>query len=270
MLRPLAAVVALAVLALPGLPARAAGDFLRLKVPAPASLGGERAVTVLLPESYTLSETRYPVVYFQDGQNIFNPASPSYSLWDAVTALAGLAQRGRVVIAVAVDFADRNAEYTPHPDAANGLPVARGAAYADWLAGTLKPFVDARLRTLTGPQDTALAGSSLGGLISLYAWARHRDVFGKVAALSPSVWVANRAVLADLQAVPAGAGAGARVYLVAGALEPDSVTLDARDAAAILEARGASAKLVVWPNGVHHETAWARELPGALAYLFLP
>lgn len=250
-------------------PALAAGGFVRFVVPAP-TLGGPRGVTVLLPESYVVSERRYPVVYFQDGQNVFNPLAPSYSRWNAVAALQGLSEGGREVIAVAIDNGERLSEYTPHADPNAGLPSARAGEYIAWMTGALKPFIDARLRTLSGREDTAIVGSSLGGLVSLAALVAAPDVFGLVGALSPSLWVAGRASLNDLKTLPPAQAAGSRVYLSAGTLEPESVAADAADAAGILEALGARVRNVTWPQGAHNEATWAEELPGALAFLFLP
>lgn len=167
-----------------------------------------RTVQVWLPPDYATSKTRYPVIYLHDGQNVYDTPSPwSGKSWQVHRALDRLiaANRVRPAILVAVWNNDnRLGEYMPQaavpPAGAKGdpkaddlfrkLPVERakiaGDAYVKFLVTELKPMIDGRYRTLRGPKDTMLMGSSMGGLISAYAVTRYPRVFGAAACLSTS------------------------------------------------------------------------------------
>ncbi len=161
-----------------------------------------RNVDVWLPPSYGRDpQRRYPVLYMHDGQNLFDPAlAYTGTDWDIDGALTRLIERGEAREAIVVGVWNtplRFAEYMPRApvrtDAVgsgiDGRPIGRSEdirsdAYLRFLVEELKPFIDARYRTLPGRDDTFVMGSSMGGLISLYAIARHPDVFGGVGAVS--------------------------------------------------------------------------------------
>ncbi len=156
-----------------------------------------RDVEIWLPPSYeTAPEKRYPVIYMHDGQNVFDPAASKYSGWDwgVDEAMTALIKSGdiREAIIVAPHSIDkwRNADYFPQKagelfakDFKAAMPEfdvqgLRADGYLKFLTAELKPFIDGKYRTLTGPQDTSIMGSSMGGLISLYAISEYPDVYG--------------------------------------------------------------------------------------------
>lgn len=246
--------------------------------PAPA-LGGPRRVWVYLPPGYARSTARYPVLYVQDGQNVFDAATSFSGEWGADEALDSIAAAGGpAAIVVAVDHggAARVAEYTPWRSADPRLAGSgRGNAYVRFLAGTLKPYVDAHFRTRPGPADTRVLGSSLGGLVSLYAALRYPATFGGAGVFSPSVWTARDSTVA----LARGAGRAARragvpaprVYLVSGTDEgtAGSVGRDQGRVAAALRAGGTTRVAArVVPGGRHEEAFWRREFPAAYVWLF--
>lgn len=245
------------------------GDVFTFQMSVP-QLGPEpRKVWVYLPPDYNSSGRRYPVLYLQDGQNLFDAATSFSGEWGVDEALERRFYSGSGgIIAVGVENgrADRLAEYTPwaHPEHGGG----RGAQYAAFLASELKPLIDRGLRTLPGPENAAVGGSSLGGLISLYAALSYPRVFGLAAAFSPSVWFSKKELLAHI----AGARdmAGTRIYLDTGTREgeePAARVEDARAAAAALRRSGAAVNLVTEEGAEHTEAAWARRFPGAAAWL---
>jgi len=163
-------------------------------------------VTISVPPEYALEpDRRYPVLYLHDGQNVFDdlPMSPFGVQWGVDTTARALihAQVIEPVIIVAIGNAgrDRIDEYTPTRDNAHD---AGGLAdrYGQMLVYELKPWVDQMWRTRRGARDTGLAGSSLGGLLTLHLGLTHPTVFGKLGLLSPSVWWDERWIVRQLLA----------------------------------------------------------------------
>lgn len=225
-------------------------------------LGNRRRLWLYLPPSYWRSDRRYPVFYFQDGQNLFDRAT-SYAgeEWGLDETLEALSGEGREAIAVGVDHAgeQRLPEYNPFP----GWWEARGEAYVSFLAETVKPLIDAGFRTRPEREHTGVVGSSLGGLISLYAFFRRPDLFSRVGALSPALWPVRGAIYDYVRQAPFVDG---RVYLDNGTRENN-----ARPMYDLLKAKGyrprRHLKYVSEPGGEHRESAWARRLPEALRFL---
>jgi predicted alpha/beta superfamily hydrolase len=229
-----------------------------------------RNLLVYTPASYARrrGETRYPVIYMQDGQNLFDPATSFAGDWGLKSALAWASLRGFESIIVGIPNLGplRIDEYTPFVDPKVG--GGGGERYLDYLINTVKPLVDGRFRTLPDRRHTGIAGSSLGGLISLYAFFQHPTVFGFTAALSPSLWFAHGAIL-DLveQAEPVPG----RVYLDVGLQEGQHHVALARRLRDILVAKGydlrADLRWVEDREGRHHESAWGRRFRKALPFL---
>ena len=178
---------------------------------------GERNVTVMLPPNYDPnSDKEYPILYLQDGQNMFDRREGFMGReWgaDEIALEAMQAGRMREAILVAVDHggANRLAEYSPVADSQHG--GGRADDYLDFLTQEVDPMVRSSYKTTD--EKAAVLGSSMGGLISLYAGFRHPDMFGAVGALSPSLWWAD--------------GHLAREVLQSGATAPDRVWLDIGD-----------------------------------------
>ncbi len=158
-----------------------------------------RNVTVWLPPGYDASEARYPVLYMHDGQNLFDASKAYAGEWGVDEHLARLAQTGQVRLPIVVGVWNtplRLREYVPADlitalpaevrdsllTMYGGTPLSDG--YLRFLVEALKPMIDATYRTLPGRDDTVIAGSSMGGLISLYAMMKYPDVFGSAGCLS--------------------------------------------------------------------------------------
>jgi len=193
------------------------------------SLRNRRDLVVWLPPGYAAGRRRHPVIYFQDGQNIFDPRTAFLGrAWDAGDRAAELirsrAIEAPIMVGVYNTGFNRMNEYAPTPAEFSGWDGEKcrstGGArrYARFLVNEVKPFIDAQYRTRPGPRTTAVVGSSMGGLVSLYFALWHPRVFGHVAALSPSIWWGDRAVVRDyarLRRKPA-----VRIWLDMGTAEP--------------------------------------------------
>ena len=231
-------------------------------------LDNRRDVLVALPSSYATSDQRYPVIYLQDGQNLFDPGTSYAGSWELRETLAAHAAAGLEAIIVAIPNMgqERKDEYGPFPDARHG--GGRGDAYARFVARTLKPLVDREFRTRPGRAETAIAGSSLGGLVSLYAFLAYPETFGAVAALSPSLWFARGTTFRWARKRRFGGG---RIYLDAGGREPPRTTRDTRRMRDLLVAKGyvhgSTLAYVEDPDGGHDETSWARRFRSAFPFL---
>jgi predicted alpha/beta superfamily hydrolase len=239
-----------------------------------------RDVLVWLPPGYGADPgRRYPVLYFHDGNNVLDAATSFKGLeWGADETAQRLVLAGalRPCLLVAVsNTPDRMAEYTPVPDPRHGGGEA--ARYERFLAEELKPFVDRSYRTLPGPGDNGLVGSSLGAIVSLDLALRRPDLFGLVGCLSPAAWWAERDVV---RRVEAAKRTGQRVWLDIGTDEGTEKAgrrewlEDARALRRALLGRG-------WREGgdlhyeevagaVHDEGAWAARLDRVLLFLLGP
>ncbi len=148
-----------------------------------------RRIAALLPHNYHTSEKQYPVLYLQDGQNLFDDFTP-FGSWELPKKLAWLSERNMgdfIVIAIDHAESERIAEFTPSTETVLG--VGDGLKYAEFLCETLKPYIDANFRTLPERENTGIGGSSMGGLISMYAAMHHPHTFSKLMIFSPSLWV---------------------------------------------------------------------------------
>ncbi len=156
-------------------------------------LGNRRDIAVYLPPGYDEETARYPVLYMQDGQNAFDPATAyagvDWGLAQTCDRLIAAGEMEPVIIVAPYNTPGRLDEYTPVADAGDG--GGNGDAYGRFLSDELKPFVDAELRTRPEASQTAIMGASLGGLISLHLALTRSDVFSRAAALSPSLWWAQ-------------------------------------------------------------------------------
>jgi predicted alpha/beta superfamily hydrolase len=227
-----------------------------------------RNLLVYTPASYARGDARYPVIYMQDGQNLFDPATSFAGDWGLKTALAWASRRGAETIVVGIPNSGpaRIDEYTPFADPRAG--GGEGEQYLDYVINTVKPLVDEQFRSLPDRAHTGIAGSSLGGLISLYAYFQHPDVFGFTAALSPSLWFANGAILGLIQQAPRLPG---RIYLDVGLKEGPTHVALARRLRDILIEKGydprGDLRWVEDREGRHHESAWGQRFRKALPFL---
>jgi predicted alpha/beta superfamily hydrolase len=235
-------------------------------------LNKTRKVSVLLPYNYEKNtQKRYPVLYLQDGQNLFNPQSP-YGNWAIDQKLAVLAEKGiGDVIVVAVDHAgdERVNEFLPIPNPKVGN-AAEGKNYVRFIADTLKPFVDTQFRTLPDRLHTGIGGSSLGGLITIYAGLMYPSVFGRLMVFSPSLWVTQNI---PFETINFRNPLPTKIYTYAGGREGASMIPNVKRFRDNLKNKGlqdseVNFKLVIDPQGAHSEMRWGQEFPKAVEWMF--
>jgi predicted alpha/beta superfamily hydrolase len=251
----------------------------------PASrLDNTRRVSVFLPDSYDVDNNRhYPVLYMHDGQNLFHAEQAASGIaWEVDESVDYLVSEGFMgpIIVVGIDNTPaRVPEYTSSVDRAleqGGLATD----YAHFVVEEVKPWVDAQLRTLPDRERTGLAGSSLGGLVSLYMLREYPEVFGRVGCLSTSLWWNEREALGWADAIAEAWQPDTRMWLDVGTAEGDdpdgdgmtSMVVEARDLREQLLDLGLSfgedlGYLEAEGDG-HNETAWAGRFPGMLHFLF--
>lgn len=221
---------------------------------------GDRAhdVHVLLPPGYHENHlARYRVLCMQDGQNLFSPerafAGQHWRVGEALTTLRAMSAATDCIV-VGVEPRVREVDYT-----STGYE-----AYGEYLVRALEPWLAARYRTLRGPEHTAVVGSSLGGVVSLFLGLRWPDVFGSVVCMSSTFGWRD-----DLAArVGSAARLPSRVYLDSG--WPDDNYEVTRTMAARLRARGLGASELLYlafPHARHTETAWAERLHVPLQFV---
>ena len=261
--------------------AQADGRIDRMFVESDDSAIPSREVRVWLPSGYDFREDRYPVIYFHDGQNVFRPGGP-FGCWFAEDAAAEEMKAGNmreaIMVAIPNNEADmgqaRMTEYQPPTDL-NPREPARGSGicdrYAKFLLEKVKPAVDAKYRTLPDRENTAVAGSSMGGLVSLWL-GLNTDAFGVVGVFSPAFWTSPNFTKSVMEGSKKD---GLRIYMDMGTREKGNLTGDYwKDALAVRDAllkQGyVEGEEFLWNPGEgdeHNEKAWAKRLPVALRFL---
>ncbi|MCI1187255.1 alpha/beta hydrolase-fold protein [Hymenobacter sp. DH14] len=243
-------------------------------------LGRTRRILVYLPADYaTQPKRRYPVLYLHDGQNVFDDATSYSGEWgidETLDQLRKSGQDGTGSIVVAIDNGNefRSDEYIPwRSERLKGQSHqgGQGSAYVDFLAQKLKPYVDAHYRTRSDAAHTGIVGSSLGGLISVYAALKYPRVFGEVGAFSPAFWVCNDSLKAYAKQHPAARTA--RFYFVCGPNESDTMLPLMAQWRDELRAEGVPAVNLSFhtpATGEHKEWFWRREFPAAYRFLVRP
>lgn len=241
-----------------------------------------RFLRVWLPPGYDDAENRnrhYPVLYLNDAQNLFEPATSFTGVeWQVDETADRLIRDGAIapMLIVGIDNAGnaRMREYMPYRSFQPVIMRVQGKRYPDFLLKEVMPFVARNYRVATGPENTGLGGSSLGALIALYTAIVRPNVVGRLLLESPSLWASNRQIIRESRTVREWPE---RIYLGTGTAEtgnPErdrSVVDDVRELDAILRRNGLDddrLRLVTEVGGTHHESAWARRFPEALTFLF--
>ena len=237
-------------------------------------LRNQRDLIVYTPPGYEDQRGRhFPVLYLHDGQNLFDGATsfiPGQDWHVGQTADYGI-QAGVVAPLIIVGMYNTKArirEYTPtHVPKLGG---GRADRYAKFLIEEVKPFIEREYRALSGVQHTGIGGSSLGGLVSLYLGLQHSRIFGKIAALSPSVWwnqlVINRfARTATVKSRP-------RIWLDIGTREGSRIVHDVEKFRDVLLEKGWQLDRDLHYERVegaeHNEAAWAQRVGPFLQFLY--
>ena len=228
-----------------------------------------RRIWLYLPPNYDDNSENYPVLYMQDGQNLFDTYTSYSGEWEVDETLNNLFNDGyQVPIVIGIDNggAERINEYTPwvNPQYGGG----QGDEYINFIVNTLKPYVDENYRTLPDAESTAIMGSSLGGLISHYGALSHQDVFSKAGIFSPSYWFSDTVWMFTEDA---GKQSDMKLYQLIGGNEGVDAVADMWEMQDVLSNIGFNEdelfSLEV-PNGEHNEAFWRNQFAAAYLWMF--
>jgi predicted alpha/beta superfamily hydrolase len=239
-----------------------------------------RDVIVYLPPGYqSSSAARYPVLFMNDGQNLFDSVTAfggnEWGLDETAERLIRINEiQPLIIVGVYNTGTERLAEYT-HVKDKRGRG-GRGRAYGKLIVKELKPLIDREYRTLPDAANTGIGGSSLGGLVSLYFGLEHPEVFGKLLVMSPSVWWANAAILRAVSRTRHKIRP--KIWLDIGTREEDARPEIHVEQVTVLRNAliekgwvvGDTLMFAVDEGGAHSELAWGQRAPGALKFLFPP
>jgi len=228
-------------------------------------LGRQRRVWIYLPAGYQSSKRKYPVIYMHDGQNLFDEYTSGYGEWGIDEILDKFPDKKECVV-VGIDHGGdyRITEYDPY-DSKYGK--GRGDDYTEFIVKTLKPYVDKHYHVKSGAKNTTIAGSSMGGLISMYAALKYPDVFGNAGIFSPAFWIAPEIYTYAQNAV---LPSSSRFYFVCGDAESDSMVADMQKMADIIRLKAKSdlsAPVLIIKGASHNEKQWNGDFPGFYNWL---
>jgi predicted alpha/beta superfamily hydrolase len=249
--------------------------FLNLHTLQMPQLGRERTIRVLLPRNYNQTDKPFPVLYMQDGQNLFDPETAAFGDWRIPKTMEKLPFKKQVII-VGIDNGSEHRinEYAPFKLGKSG---GEGDAYVRFIVETVKPFIDNEYRTLPQREHTGIAGSSMGGLIALYAGLKYGDFFGKAGVLSPSIWF-NPKVLDLIKEAPSRKNRDfvpqqyfSQFYVCASKNEMQGMAATLEKTYWAFKNAGysdAQIRVVIQERGKHNEFFWSKEFKPMLEWLF--
>jgi predicted alpha/beta superfamily hydrolase len=230
-------------------------------------LDRHRRIWIYLPKGYATAKTAYPVLYMHDGQNLFNEQTAPFGEWGVDEAMDSLQkQTGKQMIVVGIDNGGdkRMSEYNPYDFEKN---KGEGDKYIDFLVQTLKPYIDNKFRTKKDVANTFTAGSSMGGLISLYAVLKYPNVFGGAGIFSPAFWTAPQ-LYADVEKTDWN-GNRPKFFFYAGGKESNTMVADMKRMIAIIEKKKGNVNTTSIVNalGLHNEPTWRKQFPDFYKWL---
>ena len=227
----------------------------------------ERRAYIYLPDSYQSNpEKRYPVMYMFDGHNVFFDSDATYGKSWGMTEFMENSGKELIVVAVECNHEGngRLEEYSPmtYENSTFGKIKGKGRIYMNWLVNTLKPDIDRCYRTLPDRANTIICGSSMGGLMALYAGCAYNHVFQRAACLSPSLWVSPGKLLEIV--AKAHIRRDTCIYMDYGSEEMFNHAANAEaliSMAHLLLTKRVNLALRVVPGGNHSEASWEKQIP---------
>ena len=228
-----------------------------------------RRIWIYLPPQYSDTTKRFPVMYMHDGQNLFDRATSFSGEWqidETLNNLANAGDKGCIVVGIDNGGADRIGELSPWKNTRYG--GGDGGKYAKFMVETLKPYIDANFRTKSDRLNTAVGGSSLGGLETMFAAAEYQNVFSKALVFSPSFWFSDSCFI---QARLKGKQFTMRYYFMSGTTEDADMVPQMQQMVSVLRGLGYTddeLKIGTKTDGQHSEWFWAREFGDGYKWLF--
>ncbi len=230
-----------------------------------------RRIWLYLPPDYTTSTKRYPVIYMQDGQNLFDSKTSFSGEWEVDETLNKLYSEGdygAIVVGIDNGGEKRLDEYSPWKNTSYG--GGEGDAYIDFISQSLKPFIDTNFRTLSTPEYTCIFGSSLGALIAIYGAIKYPGIFGKAGAFSPAYWFNISNFVSYIQENTSNLGLSKIIHLGG---KSESPTMEnfidlVHEKLQTMGLQKVQSKVKIDADGTHSETYWRREFGAAYVWLF--
>ncbi len=232
-------------------------------------LSGEkkRRAYIYLPDAYFNEPTRrFPVMYMFDGHNVFFDSHATYGKSWGMNSYMSWTKKPLIIVAVECNHENnrRLMEYSPltFENTTVGKVKGEGKNYMDWLVNTLKPAIDKKVRTLPDRMNTIICGSSMGGLMALYAAAEYNDTFQRAACLSPSVWVAPAKVIKMI--AKANIKNDTCIYMDYGSIEMYNHATNKEaliSVAHLLLSKHVNLAFRIVPGATHSEASWEKQIP---------
>ena len=229
-----------------------------------------RRIWIYLPPDYETSRKKYPVMYFHDGQNLFDEKTSYSGEWGIDETLNRIAANGEdVQIIVGIDNGGdkRIDELSPFNNPKYG--GGNGENYMKFIVETLKPYIDKNFQTKKSRKHTTLGGSSLGGLISVYGAAKHPEIFGNIVAFSPAFWFNSKELNTFLQTSDLNLKRQ-RFYIIQGTHEDEGMLEETQKVIESLKMRNVKPQNIYFrehEDGKHNEGYWRREFPNAFEWI---
>ena len=225
-----------------------------------------KKIWIYLPNSYTQTRKKYPVLYLQDAQNLFDKSTSYAGEWRVDEILDSL-KLDLIVVGIEHGNEKRIDELTPfpHPKYHGG----KANSYLNFLIQTLKPKIDSTYRTTSDVENTFIGGSSLGGLFSYYALLKHPDLFSKALVFSPSFWFSDE-IKPFTENVDPEDIKNIEIYFRAGEDEDETMVPLMIEMENRLIEKGLAKdhfNLMSIPGGKHNEAAWSKLFPEAALWL---
>ena len=224
-----------------------------------------KKIWLYLPQDYDTSKKKYPVIYMHDAQNLFDDKTAFAGEWRIDETLDSL-KANVIIVGIEHGNEKRLEELTPFPNEKYG--GGKADVYLDFIVNTLKPHMDLNYRTKSGKMNTAIAGSSLGGLVSYYAVLKYPNIFGKAAIFSPSFWFTN-----DIYNLTENTKKlNTKLYFLCGDSESETMVNDMNKMVDLVNDKRCSCmhltKKVIVAGGKHNEKLWSNAFGKAYLWLF--
>lgn len=218
-----------------------------------------RRIWIYLPKEYCDdTNKKFPVLYLQDGQNVFDDATAYSGEWGVDEFMDTTLARQSIVVAIDNGGNKRLSEYNPYDNDRFGK--GEGDSYVDFIVKTLRPFINKNYRTLKEREHTYIAGSSMGGLISMYAILKYPAIFGGAGVFSPAFWITGDEIFQEIK--EKGKKVKGTIFFACGKLEGDNMEHNMLRAVEEMAAVSkAEMKTIIRDEGKHDEATWRKEFP---------
>lgn len=225
----------------------------------------QKKIWVYLPKDYQSSKKPYPVIYMHDAQNLFDEKTSFVGEWKIDEYLDTIDKNESIIVGIEHGGEKRIDELTPYVTEKYG--GGKGDLYMDFIVQTLKPRIDSTYNTLKDTKHTTIFGSSLGGLMSLYAVIKYPEIFGKAGIFSPAFWINPELYdLVKSSKIPKDA----KFFFLAGTDESETMVSDQQKMVNLLLEKGIPETNIVnrtIEGGKHNEAMWSAYFPEAYQWL---